>query len=193
MKLRQLVIGTATLAAAFAAVPTIASAQAQNVTCNGTLGAITVDNLEVLEYGRCTLNGTVVLGSIDVKPFARLTATSVSVRGNVQATEAASVNVARSQIAGSFEVVQGGVARLAASTVGGEVLVDGQTGAVTIQNNRVGVGVAGNVEVFNNSGASTYIYRNTVGGNLQCKDNLPAPTGGFNTVAGNKEDQCLTL
>lgn len=192
MKKSHLLAGALILAGGLAVAPTTASAQPQNVTCNGSLGAITVDNLEVLEFASCTLNGTVVLGSIDVKPFGRLSATAVSVRGNVQATEAASVVVARSTISGSFEVVQGRVARLSGSMVNGEVKVDSQTGAVAINNNRVGIGVAGNVQVYASTGGVA-INRNLVGGNLQCKDNLPAPTGTGNIVTGNKEDQCLTL
>ena len=34
---------------------------------------------------------------------------------------------------------------------------------------------------------------NTVKGNLQCKENNPAPVGGQNTVHGSKEDQCRRL
>jgi hypothetical protein len=191
MKKSPAILGLALVAASLG-VASPAVAQPQNVVCNGTLGSITVDNLEVLEFGRCTLNGTIVLGSVDVKPFGRLSATEITVRGNVQATEATSVVVARSSIAGSYEVVQGGVARLTGSTVSGEVLVDGQSGAVAINNNRIGIGVAGNVEVYGNLGG-TAINGNRVGGNLQCKDNLPAPTGSRNIVTGNKEDQCATL
>jgi hypothetical protein len=34
---------------------------------------------------------------------------------------------------------------------------------------------------------------NSVAGNLQCKENVPAPRGGNNVVQGNKEDQCAAL
>ena len=34
------------------------------------------------------------------------------------------------------------------------------------------------------------ITGNRVGGNLQCKENTPPPTGGANVVQGNAEDQC---
>jgi hypothetical protein len=37
------------------------------------------------------------------------------------------------------------------------------------------------------------IRRNVIDGNLQCKENHPAPTGGNNIVQGNKEDQCAGL
>jgi hypothetical protein len=43
-----------------------------------------------------------------------------------------------------------------------------------------------------NRGAQS-VTRNRVNGNLQCKENVPAPTGGGNIVQGNKEDQCARL
>ncbi len=177
---------------AVAAMPSVASAQPQNVICRGSLGAVVVDNLEVPEFARCTLNGTQVLGSVDVALGARLAATAISVRGNVQGQEAAVVNVARSTIGGSVQIIGGVTARVAGSTVAGDILVDGQSGAVTVSNNRVGTGVAGNVEIFGNLGGTT-VSSNRIAGNLSCKDNLPAPVGTGNVVGGNKEDQCLLL
>jgi hypothetical protein len=43
--------------------------------------------------------------------------------------------------------------------------------------------------VFQNTGG-VEIRRNVIDGNLQCKENQPAPVGGGNVVGGNKEDQC---
>ena len=37
------------------------------------------------------------------------------------------------------------------------------------------------------------IEGNVIDGNLQCKENRPAPTGGNNRVGGTKEDQCSSL
>ncbi|MBW4556972.1 MAG: hypothetical protein KME59_13680 [Trichormus sp. ATA11-4-KO1] len=45
---------------------------------------------------------------------------------------------------------------------------------------------------FQNTGGLT-IKNNRIDGNLQCKENRPAPTGGGNIVQGNKEDQCSRL
>ena len=54
--------------------------------------------------------------------------------------------------------------------------------------------VTGDVQEFNNAGGVD-VSDNTIDGNLQCKENDPAPTasGGGNTVGGNKEDQCENL
>ena len=50
----------------------------------------------------------------------------------------------------------------------------------------------GSIQVFQNTGGVN-IASNRVNGNLQCKENRPAPTGGGNVVQGNKEDQCARL
>jgi hypothetical protein len=190
---RFLALSALTLATCSLAVPaTQAQVSPPNVECNGSLGAVTIDNLEVLEFSTCVLNGTKVLGSISVKPQARLTADNVSVRGNVEATEAVSVIVRTSAVGGDLMSVQGRTARFVRNTVAGDILVDGQSGVVVVNGNRVGTGVAGNVEVYGNLGG-TQVFNNRIGGNLQCKDNLPVPTGGNNIVTGNKEDQCMTF
>ena len=44
---------------------------------------------------------------------------------------------------------------------------------------------------FQNRGGVA-ITANRVDGNLQCKANIPAPTGGRNIVQGVKEDQCAS-
>lgn len=48
------------------------------------------------------------------------------------------------------------------------------------------------MRVFQNHGG-VRIAGNLIDGNLQCKENRPAPTGGGNRVRGNKEDQCSRL
>jgi hypothetical protein len=52
--------------------------------------------------------------------------------------------------------------------------------------------VNGDIQIFSHRNGIS-IRSNVVGGNLQCKSNSPAPTGGGNTVYGNKEDQCRRL
>jgi hypothetical protein len=48
------------------------------------------------------------------------------------------------------------------------------------------------MQLFTNRGTQT-VNSNWIDGNLQCKENVPAPTGGGNVVQGNKEDQCAAL
>jgi hypothetical protein len=67
-------------------------------------------------------------------------------------------------------------------------------GALVVRNNG-----GGNVQVNNNSGSiAAAVAGNTIGGNLQCAGNTPAPPGVSdggvpNTVAGNKQGQCAGL
>lgn len=145
-----------------------APAQADERTCRGTIGAVTVDNLRVPQGATCTLQGTTVKGTITVASDATLRAAQVRVVGNVQSENARRVVVRGSSVGGSVQHVQGGSA--------------------VVENNRV----TGDVQMFSNRGTIT-ISRNRINGNLQCKSNSPAPQGGGNIVGGNKEDQCRSL
>jgi uncharacterized protein YodC (DUF2158 family) len=50
------------------------------------------------------------------------------------------------------------------------------------------------LQAFENSGGPAITFSgNRIDGNLQCKENDPAPGGGGNIVGGNKEDQCASL
>jgi hypothetical protein len=184
---KRAVMVAAVAVAATAMVP--AGASAEETTCRGSLGAGTVDNLRVPQEGRCILTGTRVQGTIKVERGATLGARGVRVIGNVQAENAQRVNVIRgSRIGGSVQVKQGGAASVLDSHVNADIQYD--TGRAALEASRNSVG--GSIQVFQNSGG-VRIAQNRVDGNLQCKENNPAPTGGGNVVQGNKEDQCARL
>jgi hypothetical protein len=165
----QTKIGFTALVLSLAAAAVMAApALAEERTCRGTLGAVTVDNLRVPQGATCVLNGTRIKGTLKVERGATLKAAGVRVVGNVQAEGALRVKVASSHIGGSIQIVQG-----RHSTVTGNA-------------------VKGDIQYFSNRGAIS-ITRNRVNGNLQCKQNSPRPTGGGNIVQGNKEDQCARL
>ena len=63
-----------------------------------------------------------------------------------------------------------------------------QGGGALLKGNEIG----GDLQAFQNSGVIV-VVKNTVDGNLQCKENVPAPRGGRNVVGGNAEDQCEAL
>ena len=175
-------LGLVAVAAAVAASP----AAAEETKCRGTLGAVTVDNLRVPQNATCTLTGTIVKGTITVKSNATLVARGVRVVGNVQAENALRVVVKRSsRVGGSVQVKQGGAAKVKSSRIKGDIQYDANSRYLVANANSVG----GSIQVVGNSGGAE-IFRNVVNGNLQCKENIPAPTGGGNTVGGNKEDQC---
>jgi hypothetical protein len=164
-------------------------ARAEETTCQGSLGAVTVDNLRVPQNASCTLDGTRVEGTLKVENNASLTATQVTVIGNIQAEGAARVRVlAGSIISGSVQIKQGGAAELDAVRVVGDIQFESNTQALSATRSRVG----GNVQSFQNMGG-VVIADNDINGNLQCKENDPAPTGENNLVQGNAEDQCAHL
>ncbi len=143
-------------------------AMAEERTCRGSIGAVTLDNVRVPQGATCRLDGTVVQGTIKIENNARLYATDVRIVGNIQGENHRRVEVRSSRVGGSIQIVQGENALL--------------------RNNRVGQ----DVQSFENNGTQRFTL-NHINGNLQCKENVPAPTGGGNTVGGNKEDQCANL
>ena len=159
---------------------------AEETSCRGKLGAVTVDNLRVPERAQCVLNRTRVKGTIKVESRASLDARGVRVVGNVQAENARQVSLSQSsRIGGSVQIKQGGSASVLNSDVQGDIQYDANRSSLRANDNRVG----GNVQVIGNHGRAE-IYRNLIDGNLQCKENSPRPVGGSNRVRGNKEDQC---
>jgi hypothetical protein len=159
---------------------------AEETTCRGKLGTVTVDNLRVPDGARCTLDRTRVKGTIKVESGASLDARGVRVVGNVQAENARRVSVSQSsRVGGSVQIKQGGSASVLNSHVEGDIQYDANRSSLSANDSRVG----GNVQIIGNNGRAE-IYRNTIDGNLQCKENSPRPVGGGNKVGGNKEDQC---
>ena len=146
-----------------------APASAEERSCRGSIGAVTVDNLRVPAGATCTLTRTYVKGTVKVARSATLRAYAVRVVGNVQGEGHRSITVSEgSRVNGSLQAKQGG----------GAVVKDSIFGS--------------DVQFFTNAG-TIRILRNRINGNLQCKSNRPAPTGGGNVVQGNREDQCRNL
>ncbi len=136
------------------------------------------------------LLGTRVKGTVKVEFNATLRAEDVLVIGNVQAENAKSVRVLEGlRVGGSVQVKQGGGAVVSDSRIEGDIQYDANSAMLRALRNRVG----GSIQAFQNVGGLVQIRRNTIDGNLQCKENTPRPTGGGNIVGGNKEDQCSRL
>jgi hypothetical protein len=162
---------------------------AEETTCAGSLGAVTVDNLRVPQNGSCTLDGTRIEGTLKVETGATLNATTITVIGNVQAEGAAVVNVgANSTVGGSIQIKQGNAARIDGVQVNADIQFESNNQALHAIGNTVG----GNIQVFQNRGG-VQIVNNVIDGNLQCKENQPPPTGSGNVVQGSAEDQCEQL
>jgi hypothetical protein len=94
-----------------------------------------------------------------------------------------------SEIGGQAQVKQGGGAEVTDSRITGDIQLDQNEGAAQqVAHNDVN----GSVQVMQNVGG-VEISKNIIDGNLQCKENVPPPTGGGNDVQGNAEDECETL
>ncbi|MBP7694660.1 MAG: hypothetical protein KA764_22245 [Anaerolineales bacterium] len=166
-----------------------APARAEEVVCQGTWPAVTVDNVRVPADADCTLAGTLVQGTLKVESGAALTAWGVTVAGNLQAEGARAVRVlAGSVISGSLQIKSGGAAQIDQARINGDLQFEANLQTVSATRSQVG----GSVQVFLNLGGVA-ISGNQIDGNLQCKDNLPPPSGGGNVVQGNREDQCAAL
>jgi cytoskeletal protein CcmA (bactofilin family) len=77
--------------------------------CDGSIGAETVENVEVPAGATCRLDGTTVTGNVRVRRDATLDARGVTVDGDVQGENARAVNVTMSSsVDGNIQVEQGG-------------------------------------------------------------------------------------
>ena len=164
-------------------------ASAADVNCAPNLGPVTVDG-NVLVTTRCQLDGTTVKGNILLYAGGSLVARDVRVEGNVQADRALSLDVERSQVTGSVQLegLTGELARVVDNEVVGNIQVKDTRARVEVMANQVGA----DVQAFANLGG-VRVQDNVINGNLQCKENAPAPLGGNNRVSGNREDQCANL
>lgn len=177
------------VALAFAVLFFTGSTHAEEYTCQGSVGAVTLDNVRVPQGAACTLHGTRAEGTIYVEASATLRAYQVNVIGNVQAENAALVEVlSGSTVGGSIQIKQGGGARIDSVRIDSDLQFDDNHKNLIANKNTIG----GNLQAFQNTGGLS-ITLNTIDGNLQCKENRPPPTGGNNIVNGSKEDQCANL
>ena len=131
---------------------------------------------------------TTIQGTITVERNARLDASRVRVVGNVQAENHRFVSLTGSTVGGSVQFDQGGAFKVANTDVEGSIQVTSNSGQSRLKANTVNQ----DVQVFSHRDGIA-IVDNRIDGNLQCKENTPAPTGGGNRVQGNKEDQCKRL
>ncbi|WP_374676147.1 hypothetical protein [Ideonella sp.] len=163
-------------------------ALAEEISCAGTLGAVSVDNVFVPDGSTCVMDLTRVKGSVVVGTGSTLYARSVRVVGNVQAEGSALVDISgTSSVGGAVQVVQGGGALIRQARITGDLQLESNRARVTATGNVVG----GNLQAFQNQGG-VVLRNNRIHGNLQCKANVPAPTGSGN-LAASKEDQCARL
>jgi len=182
--LNRRLLGTACALLALTSLPAVA----EEYRCTGRVGAVALDNIFVPDGARCVLERTRAKGNIVVGEGASLYATSVSINGNLQAEGAADVQVGgNSTFGGSVQLVKGGSATISRARINGDILFDENHGLLSAQSDVLG----GDLQAFKNLGGVS-LNNNRMKGNLQCKENIPAPTGRGNQAA-SKEDQCARL
>lgn len=175
-----------------------APAHADDRTCRGTIGAVSIDGSVIVPQGAtCALLGTRVDGNVLVKSAAKLVAKGVKVGGSIQAENHKSVvvtprivndNTIKSRVIGDVQMVSGGPGEIRRAVIGGSLQTKQNDGRQVAVRNIID----SDLQAFTNIGG-VHISRNMIDGNLQCKSNNPPPTGGGNKVQGNKEDQCSKL
>ncbi len=191
-------------------VPALAAAAGknQNVDCNGSMSfAAVTGNLRVKKGASCTLTDSSVNGNVSVDGGGSLTLNGVTVGGNLS-TQGSPVSLVQDST-GAPTIVDGNV-DIANAPAGPANVICGAMidGNLNVHNNNatswIGVGgsctsgnsISGNVQVSNNKvsgGPSAVVGGNTIGKNLNCNGNNPAPTGSGNTVSGNNNGQCAGL
>ena len=217
MKPRPRVIrgAVATIAVGGLALVAPSIAMATDQACVGPQGGGLYDNIIVPPGAECELVGAVVRGNVKALQDSRLRLVETEVGGNVHGDKAEAVGVVDGMVRGDVHVHEGETPFDAefdfevSALVGGNVAVEKMAGNVSISGSRIGGAlialdneiletfevrgntVVGNAQVFKNTGPGVKtLTLNTIGQNLQCRDNAPPFVGQPNVVRGSAEDQC---
>lgn len=160
-----------------------------DVSCAGlTIGAIRLDSVIVPDNASCTLAGTIISGTLAVGTNARLIAQNINITGDLTSDGAAALSVSgTSAVGGAVQVQRGPGADLRDIAIAGDLQIDAMTGPVYAFGNKI----IGNLHATANRG-KLLLHGNRMGRDMQCTDNLPAPTGASN-LATLKQDQCAGL
>ena len=177
---------------------------ADDTVCTSTLILMTVDNVFVPAGAICTLRGVTVTGNVEVEGalVARDSGagTPTTIDGNVQGDPAQIVQIIEGTVVeGSVQIkgtasppFVGNFNVLCGSTIRGDLQFEDNgrfilIGAGLCAGFGGGSTVDGNVQIEKNTGGAT-IAGNTIGGDLQCKDNMPAAIdSGQVSIGGNDE------
>lgn len=190
--MKSLYIAPVLLVSLFAAAA--GEVRAEEIDCPPNVIRKTVDNVFV--NGTCTIRNSTVQGNIVVTTGGNLLVQGSTIIGSVQSEGANRIrlqpdpNTGRdTEVNGDIQIkntVAGLTSTIIDVQVGGTILLDSNNAPANVFGNTVN----SDVQVFQNT-ALVRIRDNTIDGNLQCKENTPAPrNGGGNVVQGNAEDQC---
>lgn len=113
----------------------------RQVTCNGTIGAVTVGSVVIADATACVLDGTTVKGEITVGVGAALDMSDVTAYRSVTSTSSGRVTAVDSTVYGSVSSTGTGIVRLTGSGVAGDVTVQGESTSFSASD----VSVAGDI------------------------------------------------
>lgn len=169
--------------------------------CDGRLGAVTVETVDVPPGATCLLDGTRVEGNVFVRADARLAARGARIDGNIQAEDALAVlTSAGTFVGGDLQAKRRAHVRVVDTTIDGNLQVEEGGASLEVLTTRVDgdlqhkkagsalvtdAVVLGNLQLEKNHGPlETRVTR--VRGNLQVFENR----GGV-TLVGNRVEQSL--
>lgn len=148
--------------------------------CNGSLGAVTVEQVFVPRNASCTLNGTRVRGDVKVARNGAVSAIGARIDGNIQAEDARAVNTsANTVVEGDIQVKRLALATIENTTITGNLQVE-ETGASLVASD---TRVDGDLQVT--KAASVALTRVAVRGDIQFVENREALRSTNATVRGN--------
>ena len=134
--------------------------------CNGSIGAISVDAVTVPSGAICMLNGTRVRGDVRVRSGASLLTSAARIDGNVQADNALTVATRNATfVDGDIQVKRRATARLENSTINGNVQIEEAGASLVTSGTRIG----GDVQV--KKARASNLFFTEVDGNIQLEDN----------------------
>lgn len=148
-----------------------------------------IDDFEIPRDTSCTFTNVYVQGDLEVGDGASLTATELRVRGDFEAKKADVAVVIDSRLEDDVKLTEGGSVTIRDSYIGGKLELKSNLGPVDVRDNTVGE----DVQLDRNRGGPFTLFRNTIDAKLECKDNVPAPTGAGNEAADGKRGQCRKL
>jgi len=164
-------------------------------TINGNIEA--GDNSRIFLRGGNFVGGAIMANNCTLVQMSGL-ANGETINGNISLDGCDSISIRNRTIGGTLNIAATlSITRVGDSVVGGNIEVTNSDGFYHIFGNSVGV----NMEIKNNIITGTFfpndatVGLNTISGDLQCSGNVPPPMTliGLNAVSGTKDGQCAGL
>jgi hypothetical protein len=162
---------------------------AQDIDCLKSFGNVELDgNLNIAV--RCQLTGTEVNGNVRLFAGGSLVARDATILGNLEGNRANFVDIEDSFIEGNLRLEEfvGDESTIQNSDIHGNATLSSNRSRLEMLNNDLD----GSLKVTHNTGG-VVIAGNSIGRNLDCNGNKPAPVGFGNRVDGDTKGQCRNL